>query len=164
MLGFGMQDLGAGAARQDTAGASAGAGRAGTAEAGPAHGPSHGPAHGPSRGIVEMWGSSFERHGSLSGGARRGSGAVALSCPASRASRSHPGRDVHFFTASRNYSQSKPSQSEHSQSACKSRKTRHTLPNARRMGERATRLSGQSRVSRGAEQMCVTKRERGRIA
>jgi len=90
VLGFGMQDLGAAAARQDTAGASAsasaGAGRAGTAEAGPARG-------------IEMWGSSFERHGYLSGGARRGSGAVALSSPASRASRSHPGRGAHFFAA-----------------------------------------------------------------
>jgi hypothetical protein len=44
--------------------------------------------------------SLLERHHSLSGGARRGSGAGALLRPSlSRASRSHPGRGVHFLRA-----------------------------------------------------------------
>jgi hypothetical protein len=43
-------------------------------------------------------------------------------------------------------SQSKPSQSEPSQSACNSGETRHTLANARRKGRRDARLSDQRRV------------------
>jgi len=39
-----------------------------------------------------------ERHRYPSGGARRGSGVRALSSPASRTPRPHPGRGVHFFS------------------------------------------------------------------
>ena len=58
------------------------------------------------------------------------------------------------------HSQSKPSRSEHSQSAGKSGKTRHTVSNVRR---RAARLLNQGRVTGGAGQM-QNKRERGSTA
>lgn len=60
-------------------------------------------------------------------------------------------------------SQSKPSQSEPSQSACKARETQNTLSNARRRRQGTARLFDQSRVIGDAGQM-ETKWERGRIA